>query len=221
MKQQDMHSIISTHPSKQYLFVKRMMDIILSSLMLILLTPVILFVSFLLYLYDGPPVIFKQTRVGAEGKTFILRKFRTLKQYKIHSFKERKQYQRNWLHGVPDNFVFKSSCPEEATKLGKFLRKYSIDELPQLINVLKGEMSLIGPRPEVSEITDYYNVEQRQRLLVKPGLTGYAQVNGRSGINHGEKIRCDLYYIEHMTLKLDLFILLQTIKHVINPTDSF
>src|SRR5699024_2024115 len=95
------------------------------------------------------------------------------------------------------------------------------DELPQLINVVKGDMSLVGPRPEVSNITDYYNVEQKKRLLVKPGLTGYAQVHGRSGLTHGEKISSDLYYVESRSLKLDIRILLLTVKHVFKAENSF
>lgn len=206
---------------KHYLFTKRMLDIILSGTLLVLLSPLLLLVSCLLYIDDGFPIIFEQTRVGTRGKSFILKKFRTMPQIKHTSSKERKEHRKNWIDGVPDNFVFKSSCPAEISRLGKFLRKYSIDELPQLINILKGEMSLVGPRPEVSEITDYYNVKQRQRLLIKPGLTGYAQVNGRSGITHGEKIKSDLYYVKHMSLMLDVRIIFQTVKHVIKPENSF
>lgn len=204
---------------KYYLFVKRSLDILLSSILLVLLSPVLLLVGFLLYMDDDFPVIFKQTRVGMKGKKFILKKFRTMPKETQSTIRESsKNY---WTNGVPDNFVFKSSSPAEVSKLGTFLRKYSLDELPQLINILKGEMSLVGPRPEISEITDYYNVKQRQRLLVKPGLTGYAQVNGRSGLTHGEKIQCDLYYVKHMSLKLDIQIILQTAKHMIKPENSF
>lgn len=221
MKQPNVEMLEEVTYPKHYLFAKRMLDIILSGTLLVLLSPLLLLVSCLLYIDAGFPVIFEQTRVGTRGKPFILKKFRTMPQVKPTSSKERKEYRKNWIDGVPDNFVFKSSSPVEVSKLGTFLRKYSLDELPQLINILKGEMSLVGPRPEISEITDYYNMKQRQRLLVKPGLTGYAQVNGRSGLTHGEKIQCDLYYVKHMSLMLDVRIIFQTVKHVIKPENSF
>lgn len=206
---------------KSYVFFKRILDIVLSSILLLLLSPVLLLVSLLLYMDDGSPVIFKQTRIALGEKPFILLKFRTMPWIVPSSNDEKEDLKKHWIHGVPEDFVFKSSCPQETTKLGEFLRKYSIDELPQLVNVLKGEMSLVGPRPEVSEITDYYNVEQKKRLLVKPGITGYAQVNGRSGLAHGEKISCDLYYVENRSLNLDVRILFQTVKQVFKPENSF
>src|SRR5699024_4851788 len=167
------------------------------------------------------PVIFKQTRIGLGEKPFVLLKFRTMPWVAPFSNDEKEDSKKHWIHGVPDDFVFKSSCPSVTTKLGEFLRKYSVDELTQLLNVVKGEMSLIGPRPEVPKMTDYYNVEHKERLLVKPGLTGYAQVHGRSGLTHGENISSDLYYVESRSLKLYIRILLLTVKHVFKAENSF
>lgn len=221
MKQRGMESIEIALHSKRYSFTKRVLDIVLSSLLLIICSPVLLVVSLLLYFDDGFPIFFQQTRVGRGGRPFIMKKFRTMPQTKKTISEKKEDGKKHWINGVPDSFIFKSNCPPETTRLGAFIRKYSLDELPQLMNVLKGEMSLVGPRPEVSEITDYYNVEQRQRLLVKPGITGFAQVNGRSRLTHGEKIKCDLYYVEHMSLKMDVLVLFQTMKQVIKPEHSY
>ncbi|HLR53346.1 MAG TPA: sugar transferase [Pseudogracilibacillus sp.] len=221
MKQREMETVQLVRYSKSYVFFKRILDIVLSTVLLLLLSPVLLLVSLLLYMDDGSPVIFKQTRIGLGEKPFVLLKFRTMPWVAPFLNDEKEDSKKHWIHGVPDDFVFKSSCPSETTKLGEFLRKYSVDELPQLINVVKGDMSLVGPRPEVSNITDYYNVEQKKRLLVKPGLTGYAQVHGRSGLTHGEKISSDLYYVESRSLKLDIRILLLTVKHVFKAENSF
>src|SRR5699024_6416942 len=221
VKQREMETVQLVRYSKSYVFFKRILDIVLSTVLLLLLSPVLLLVSLLLYMDDGSPVIFKQTRIGLGEKPFVLLKFRTMPWVAPFLNDEKEDSKKHWIHGVPDDFVFKSSCPSETTKLGEFLRKYSVDELPQLINVVKGDMSLVGPRPEVSNITDYYNVEQKKRLLVKPGLTGYAQVHGRSGLTHGEKISSDLYYVESRSLKLDIRILLLTVKHVFKAENTF
>lgn len=118
----------------------------------------------------------------------------------------------NWADRVPDDFIFKSNDDDNPniTKVGHIIRKYSLDELPQFINVLKGDMSVIGPRPEILPITQCYDQEQKRRLEVKPGISGWAQVNGRSEMNHGEKIKYDLYYVENISLWLDLKILFRT-----------
>ena len=156
---------------------------------------------------SGTPLLFTQTRTGQFNEPFKIIKFRTMK---INQKKVNKP-QDVWNEGVPDDFIFKSALNSEVTKIGTLLRKSSIDEIPQLFNVLRGDMSLIGPRPEVPEITQWYNEKQLNRLIVKPGLTGWAQVNGRADSCHGHKIEHDLYYIKNCSIKLDLKIFILTI----------
>jgi len=131
------------------------------------------------------------------------------------------QHFDHWKEGVPEDFIFKTAYDHKVTRIGKILRKYSIDELPQFFNVLEGSMSLIGPRPEIVEITNCYDSNQSQRLLVKPGITGYAQINGRSLINHGKKIELDRYYVQHCSFTLDIKILLLTVFLVLRGKGAF
>ena len=151
------------------------------------------------------------------SKKFRILKFRTMK-VALHN---KKKHTYDWEEGVPDHFQFKTESDENVTTIGKFLRKYSLDELPQLLNVLVGHMSLVGPRPEIPAITDLYSHKQVQRLLVKPGITGYAQVNGRSDINHGKKIEYDLYYVQNRSLRLDIKIIVATIVAVIKAKGAY
>ncbi|MFD2132660.1 sugar transferase [Pseudogracilibacillus auburnensis] len=196
---------------KFYFVIKRFMDIIGSLFLLFLLLPLILITTLTIIIFEGTPVLFKQERIGKDEKSFIIWKFRTMQLNKSST----KKSGRSWTNGVPDDFIFKSSVAMNVTKIGFWLRKFSIDEIPQLINVLKGEMSFIGPRPEIPEIVHYYNECQMQRLYVKPGITGYAQVNGRSNINHGEKIHYDLKYVKNCSFLLDTKIVFLTIIKVI------
>lgn len=189
---------------------KRCLDVCISLLLLLLFIPLYPIIAFLLLLFTGTPFLFTQTRIGLLNHPFQIIKFRTMKNNQQQSFKP----YYTWTEGVPDDFVFKSPQNAEVTKLGAFLRKTSIDELPQLINVLRGEMSLIGPRPEVPDITTCYNGKQMKRLLVKPGLTGWAQVHGRANSCHGQKIEHDLYYVENCSFQLDLKILVLTVVAV-------
>lgn len=204
-----------------YATVKRMIDIICSVIMIILLTPVFLIISICIYIDSGSPILFQQTRIGKDGKPFVMWKFRTIPPVKSKAADYKQQYRMGWKDGVPDDFVFKSTSPSGITKLGVLLRKYSFDELPQLFNIVTGDMSLIGPRPEVPEITRYYNQEQCSRLLVKPGITGYAQIRGRSHLTHGEKVMYDRYYVENMSFRLDCGILAGTVRHMMKPDGSY
>lgn len=200
--------------SKYYLyhrFGKRIADIIGSSSLLLVFMPFILLFAILLFIFSGRPIFFVQTRAGLDNVPFAIWKFRTMESYTLES----NGHKYNWQGGVPKDFSFAKPSHLNVTRVGEIYRKYSIDELPQLWNVLKGDMSLVGPRPEIIEITNHYSKEQKKRLQVKPGITGYAQVNGRSTITHGEKIAHDLYYVENYSFLLDLKILIQTVALVI------
>jgi lipopolysaccharide/colanic/teichoic acid biosynthesis glycosyltransferase len=192
---------------------KRVMDVVISFMSIILLSPFFLLISMLIMVFDGRPVFFKQTRSGINHIPFTIYKFRTMR--------ESGEVDYNWKDKVPDDFVFKGETNPNITPLGRILRKTSLDEIPQLFNVLIGDMSMVGPRPEVPRITQYYDDHQLQRLVVKPGMTGYAQVNGRSDINHGQKIFYDLHYVYNQSLGLDFKILLKTFIIVLRSKGSY
>ena len=175
---------------------KRLLDLGSSLILLILLSPLIFFTAVFVKLKLGSPVIFKQKRPGFKEKPFNLYKFRTMTDEKDR-------------HGNPLSDKFR------LTPAGQFLRKYSLDELPQLINVLKGDLSLVGPRPLLMEYLPLYSEEQAKRHLVKPGITGWAQINGRNSLSWEEKFRLDLWYVENHNVILDIRILLMTIIKVI------
>ncbi|WP_342514744.1 sugar transferase [Sporosarcina sp. FSL K6-1522] len=201
----------------RYHYGKRIFDIVSSLLLLICLLPLLILLSIAIILFSGRPVFFAQSRTGIDNKPFTIFKFRTMKATKQAD--SRHQYE--WQEGVPDNFLFKTADDVAVTAIGKILRKYSLDELPQLLNVLIGNMSIVGPRPEIPEITNLYSNQQAKRLLVKPGITGYAQVNGRSEINHGKKIAYDLYYVNNRSLLLDFKIIRATIVTVIKGKGAY
>ncbi|CEK10244.1 sugar transferase [Legionella hackeliae] len=176
--------------------IKRFFDIVVSSLLLIILSPLIVIISVLIRCYLGGPVLFCQERPGLQGKIFKMIKFRTM----LNRVDEQ---------GVP------LPDAQRMTALGKFLRSTSLDELPELWNVLKGEMSLVGPRPLLIEYLPLYNSEQIRRHHVKPGITGWAQVNGRNALNWDDKFQLDVWYVDNQSFLLDLKILLLTIKKVL------
>jgi len=191
--------------------IKRIIDIIFSLIAITLLSPLFIILAVLIKKEDGGPILFKQLRAGKNDVGFYIYKFRSMKVQKKSLTNKENPYK--WPDRVPDDFVFKTTqgFNPNVTEIGKILRKYSLDELPQFFNVLKGEMSLVGPRPEIVEITNCYDEEQKQRLHVKPGITGWAQVNGRSDMNHGTKIQLDLYYVQKKSIFLDIKILFMTV----------
>lgn len=194
----------SKYPEWQ-LAAKRVLDLAVSIIMLILVSPLWLVIA-LWISFDSPgPVIFKQTRVGLHGMPYTIYKFRTMVTNADEIMKAK-------LKKVEDleNFVFQEKDDPRITRSGRFLRKTSLDELPQLINILIGNMSLVGPRPEVPEIAKHYTVEQHKRLDVLPGVTGLAQVNGRSELTLGETMAYDLKYVQNWSIWLDLQILWKT-----------
>ena len=177
-------------------FIKRILDFTLSFIGLVLVAPILLIVTVLLTLANHGKPFFFQTRPGLNEKLFNIVKFKTMTDAKDSS--------GNLL---PD--------AERMTKIGSFVRKTSIDELPQLLNVLKGDMSLIGPRPLLPEYLPLYNSEQQKRHNVRPGITGWAQVNGRNAISWENKFQLDVWYVENISFLLDLKILFLTIKKVL------
>ena len=186
---------------KVFLFVKRAFDIIASLIALIILAIPMLIVAILVKIEDGSPSIFKQIRMGKNLKPFYIYKFRTMKT------------QREELNS-------ELSHEEMVTKVGKVLRATSIDELPQLINILKGEMSFIGPRPWIVEYYEWFTDEQKRRSDVRPGITGLAAVKGRNGINIFRKINYDLEYVDNMSLWLDIKIFFWSIVAVFKKTNA-
>jgi lipopolysaccharide/colanic/teichoic acid biosynthesis glycosyltransferase len=186
--------------------VKRAVDLVVSALALAAALPVLLIVSWLIYLEDGGPVLFRQRRVGLGGREFELLKFRTMR--RCHPLTEATQEVGN------DHPLL--------TRTGRVLRRFKLDELPQLINVLRDEMSLVGPRPTVPTQVVGYNAFQSRRLLVRPGMTGWAQVNGNVRLSWNERITLDVWYVDHWSLRLDARILARTLLVVLfgeNPND--
>ncbi|MBW6465403.1 MAG: sugar transferase [Brevefilum sp.] len=177
-------------------FVKRLTDILLTLPILVILAPAILLISILVAWLHGFPILFKQKRPGYRGEIFTIYKFRTMRQLTD------RQGQL-----LPD--------AERLTKFGRFLRATSLDELPELINVLKGEMSLVGPRPLLVEYLPRYNPTQFRRHEVLPGITGWAQINGRNAITWQEKFDLDVWYVDHRSLWLDLKIIVRSIFKVL------
>lgn len=175
---------------------KRAFDIVVSVVLLVALIPIVIIISVLVYIKLGRPVFFVQTRPGRDGRPFKIYKFRTMINIK-HDFREQ----------IPDE--------ERLTNFGRFLRKTSLDELPELFNVIKGDMSLVGPRPLLVEYLELYDEQQARRHEVTPGITGWAQVNGRNSITWEEKFKLDVWYVEHWSLWLDIKILLLTIIKVV------
>ncbi|MDQ7095568.1 sugar transferase [Desulfosporosinus sp. PR] len=194
-----------TYPQWQ-LALKRLLDFVAALLLLIVVSPFWLLIVLWIRSDSEGPAIFTQTRVGLEGKPYTIYKFRTMVQNAEALIKDKLE-QVNDL----ETFVFQEKDDPRITRSGHFLRKTSLDELPQLLNILFGNMSLVGPRPEVPEIAKLYTPQQRRRLNVLPGVTGLAQVNGRSELTLGETMNFDLEYVETWSFWLDLKILWKTV----------
>lgn len=177
-------------------YIKRLLDILLSLIGIIVLSPILIIVSILVFIFLGSPIIFKQERPGKNEKIFTLYKFRTMN--------DKKDKQGNLL---PDE--------KRLTKFGKLLRKTSLDELPELFNILFGQMSFIGPRPLLVKYLPYYTKEEHHRHDVLPGLTGWAQVNGRNLLNWDDRFKKDIEYVNNISFLLDLKIFFLTIKTVL------
>lgn len=181
-------------------YIKRILDLILSLMALILLMPLMIIIGILVRINLGSPIIFKQKRPGKNEKIFTLYKFRTMT--------DKRDIDGNLLQ---DEY--------RLTKFGKFLRSTSLDELPELINIIKGDMAIVGPRPLLVEYLPYYTEEEKHRHDVRPGLTGLAQVNGRNAISWEEKLKYDTEYIKKISFYSDLKIIFKTIKKTIKRED--
>lgn len=175
-------------------YVKRVLDILFSVVLLILLSPVFLVVSVAIKLDSKGPVIFKQMRSGKNGVPFKLYKFRSMS---------------------ANNDVYNSSEEDQITRVGNVIRKLSLDELPQIINILKGDMSFIGPRPWILEYAENFNKHQMRRLDVLPGITGLAQCSGRNNLTIKERINIDVQYVRNVSFKMDVLIVFKTIKCIL------
>ena len=188
-----------------YEVIKRIIDIVASFTGLILLSPLILIVSILIKLESKGEVIFKQKRVGLNGKEFYMYKFRSM----VINAEELKAEleSQNEMSGP----MFKIKDDPRITKIGKFIRKTSIDELPQLINVIKGDMSLVGPRPSLPKEVEEFETWMRERLEVKPGLTCIWQISGRNNIDFEDWMKLDIKYVRERSFKLDIKLILKTV----------
>jgi lipopolysaccharide/colanic/teichoic acid biosynthesis glycosyltransferase len=175
---------------------KRMFDILVSAVLLLLLAPVMLLIAIGVMRDVGAPVLFRQRRPGLDGRPFEILKFRTMRGEMVRAGRS-------------------LTDAERLTRFGRWLRANSLDELPELWNVLRGDMSLVGPRPLLMHYLPLYNCEQMRRHEVRPGLTGWAQVNGRNALTWEEKFRYDIWYVENRSLPLDLRILALTLKSVL------
>ena len=175
--------------------IKRIIEIIAGYACVVLSAPIMITVGMMIRLQMGTPVIFRQIRAGMNGKPFILYKFRTM------------------LNTEQKGVLL--SDEKRITKIGRLLRNTSLDELPEIVNILKGDMSFVGPRPLLMQYLERYSSEQARRHEVKPGLTGWAQINGRNGIDWDQKLKLDVWYVDHQSLRLDIKIIGLTICKVI------
>jgi exopolysaccharide biosynthesis polyprenyl glycosylphosphotransferase len=194
---------------------KRSFDIVGSALMLSLAAPLMLWTAFQIKRNDGGPVLFRQTRVGSDGSYFTCLKFRSMvvdAEHVLVDLHEQTGYEQG---------LFKMQQDPRITQPGRWIRRYSLDELPQLINVLRGDMSLVGPRPPLPSEVDRYTLTQSRRLRVRPGLTGLWQVSGRSDLSWDESVRLDLYYVDNWSMIQDIVILVRTVGAVLSSRGAY
>ncbi len=199
-----------------YVFRKRLVDVILSAVGIVILLPVFMIIAAVIKISEPKGTIFfKQTRIGKDGKPFNMYKFRSMVANAEELLAELQH--RNEIEGA----MFKMKSDPRVTKIGKLIRKTSLDELPQLWNVLKGDMSLVGPRPGLPREVDQYTSRDRLRLLVPPGCTGLWQVSGRNGLTFKQMVEMDLDYISRRSLFFDLRLILRTVVVMVYPKDAY
>ena len=199
-----------------YRYIKRLFDIVASSIAVVILSPVFLIIAICIKVDDPKgPVFYSQTRVGKDGKHFKMYKFRSMVTNADELLAELQA--KNEVNGA----MFKIKNDPRITRVGRFIRKYSLDELPQLINVVGGSMTIVGPRPPlVNEVAQYSDYD-KQRLMVKPGATGMWQVGGRNDVDFAEMVELDLTYIQERSIWLDLKIMFETVKIMIVPNGAY
>lgn len=194
---------------------KRLFDIVVSGTLIFISSPVLMILAILVKIDSPGPILFKQERVGIEGAPFRMLKFRSM----VVDAEQRLEELSGQNEG--SGLLFKIKNDPRVTRVGRFLRKYSLDELPQLFNIFAGTMSLVGPRPPLPREVEAYEHDVRRRLLVKPGLTGLWQVSGRSNLSWQDSVRLDLYYVENWSLAGDLVIILRTVRAVFFSTGAY
>ncbi len=190
---------------KTYDIIKKIIDVVLSAVSLILLIPIFIIISVMIKVESKGPVFFVQKRVGLNGKTFNMYKFRSM----VQNAEELKYSLKE--NNDMDGPMFKMKNDPRITRIGKFIRKTSIDELPQLFNILKGEMSFVGPRPSLPEEVEQFEPWMKERLIVKPGLTCFWQISGRNNINFIEWMKMDIKYIKERSIFLDIKLIVKTL----------
>lgn len=193
-----------------YRYIKRIIDVVLASIALVVLSPIFLIIALAIKLESKGPVFFKHTRIGKDGKIIKLYKFRSMvtnaeELIKAFTPEQMKEYKEN----------YKLTNDPRITKVGKFLRKTSLDELPQLLNIIKGDLTIIGPRPVIAEELKKYGTNTEKFLSVTPGLTGYWAANGRSCTTYEQRMEMELYYIDNLSFKMDVKVFFKTIEAVI------
>lgn len=200
---------------KGYHFVKRLFDIILSTTGLVILSPIMLIIAYRIKREDGGPILYKQVRIGKNGRQFEMYKFRSM----VVNADQLLENLKN--QNEVDGAMFKMKHDPRITKVGHFIRKHSLDELPQLVNVLKGDMSLVGPRPPLPAEVKQYTEYDKQRLYVMPGCTGLWQVTERNNVGFDKMVKLDLEYIKNASFMYDLSIIFKTIEIMFKPNSSY
>ncbi|MBA3766876.1 MAG: sugar transferase, partial [Acidobacteria bacterium] len=205
---------------------KRLFDLTIALLALTILSPLWLIIALLIKMDSRGPVFYKQERVGMDGRIFLFYKFRSMSTNSDDAL--HREYQQRYIAGNPEanlgdqkQPVYKLATDSRVTRVGKGLRRLSLDELPQLFNVLRGDMSVVGPRPPIPYEVEAYDLWHRKRLDMKPGLTGLWQVSGRNRLPFDEMVRLDLYYIENWSLLLDLKFILRTLPVMLRGDDAY
>jgi exopolysaccharide biosynthesis polyprenyl glycosylphosphotransferase len=196
---------------------KRSFDVAGSLVLIVLFSPLLIGFGLAIRLTSTGPVLFRQERVGINGEVFRMTKFRSM----VVDAEARLEHLRDETRDAGNVVLFKMKNDPRITRVGRFIRRFSIDELPQLFNVVKGDMSLVGPRPPLRVEVDLYEDEARRRLLVKPGMTGLWQVSGRSDLTWDESVRLDVYYVENWSITGDMIIIWKTAKAVVSSSGAY